>query len=332
MSRGERKAMIARDRPGLSLAANGLLTIGRSSFYYAPKGESPVNLADARTTSCFSSIRFMAAARWSVRAARRRPRRSSPGSASHAIDGPTGDLPSAENQRSPPVASGLSLSAQGLAIERPNRSGAPTSPTSRSGADSVLVAIMDWATRHVLAWRLSNTMDASFCVEALAEALGRTAGRRSSTPTRAASSPAATSPARSRTRMWRSPWSGLHGQHLHRAAVAVAEIRGGLPHELTDGFAAERVIGEFDFYNTERPHSSLGGQTPAEAYGAGQPVDMMDKPDGLPTSPQAQQQQQDVRFWQHDQEPEYTLTAAKLSNNVGPAQSLMRFSMSPRGQ
>ena len=66
-------------------------------------------------------------------------------------------------------------------------------------------------------------------------------------------------------------------------------------HELTDGFAAERVIGEWiDFYNTERPHSSLGGQTPAEAYGAGQPVDMMDKPDGLPTSPQAQQQQQDV--------------------------------------
>tara|TARA_A100000171_G_scaffold47890_1_gene54537 strand:- start:104 stop:244 length:141 start_codon:yes stop_codon:yes gene_type:complete len=30
-----------------------------------------------------------------------------------------------------------------------------------------LVAIMDWATRKVLAWRLSNTLDASFCVEAL---------------------------------------------------------------------------------------------------------------------------------------------------------------------
>lgn len=36
-----------------------------------------------------------------------------------------------------------------------------------------LTAIMDWATRHVLAWRLSNTMDAGFCVEALAEALTR---------------------------------------------------------------------------------------------------------------------------------------------------------------
>ena len=36
-----------------------------------------------------------------------------------------------------------------------------------------LVAIMDWATRHVLAWRLSNTMDVRFCIEALNEALAR---------------------------------------------------------------------------------------------------------------------------------------------------------------
>ncbi len=49
-------------------------------------------------------------------------------------------------------------------------------------------------------------------------------------------------------------------------------------HELTDGFRAERVIDEWiNFYNTERPHSALAGQTPAEAYGAGRPVDMMDK-------------------------------------------------------
>jgi putative transposase len=36
-----------------------------------------------------------------------------------------------------------------------------------------LVAIMDWASRKVLAWRLSNTMDADFCVAALEEALAR---------------------------------------------------------------------------------------------------------------------------------------------------------------
>jgi putative transposase len=63
-------------------------------------------------------------------------------------------------------------------------------------------------------------------------------------------------------------------------------------HELTDGFHAERVIAEWiGFYNTERPHSSLGGRTPGEVHAGGQPVDMMDKANALPTSPQAQQQQ-----------------------------------------
>ena len=36
-----------------------------------------------------------------------------------------------------------------------------------------LVAVMDWATRKVLSWRLSNTMDADFCIEALQEALAQ---------------------------------------------------------------------------------------------------------------------------------------------------------------
>ena len=46
MSRGERKAMIARDHPGVSLSRQcRVLAISRSSFYYAPKGERPENLA-----------------------------------------------------------------------------------------------------------------------------------------------------------------------------------------------------------------------------------------------------------------------------------------------
>ena len=46
MSRGERKAMVVRDLPALSLSRQCyLLSISRSSFYYAPKGESPETLA-----------------------------------------------------------------------------------------------------------------------------------------------------------------------------------------------------------------------------------------------------------------------------------------------
>ena len=63
-------------------------------------------------------------------------------------------------------------------------------------------------------------------------------------------------------------------------------------HELTDGFRAERVIAEWiDFYNTKRPHSALDGRTPAEAYRNERPMDMLDKAGTLPTSPQAQHQQ-----------------------------------------
>ncbi len=77
--------------------------------------------------------------------------------------------------------------------------------------------------------------------------------------------------------------------------AAPIRLREDYLHELTDGFKAERVIGNWiTFYNTERPHTALAGQTPAEAYADGRPVDMMDKLDGLPTSPQAQQQPQGV--------------------------------------
>ena len=188
---------------------------------------------------------------------------------------------------------------KGMAIDRPNRvwcADITYIPVQRGFL--YLVAIMDWATRHVLAWRLSNTMDARFCVEALEEALSRY-GRPEIFNTDQGSQftsadftgvlkdagVAISMDGRGRCmdnifieRLWRS---------LKYEAVYL--------HELTDGFKAERVISEWiDFYNGDRPHSALGGRTPAEAYGAKWPVDMMDKADALPTSPQAQQQQKNL--------------------------------------
>ena len=302
MSRGERKAMIARDRPGLSLSRQcRLLTISRSSFYYAPKGESPVNLAlMRRIDELFLKYPFYGSRqmvrqlrRDGVRAGRHRVRRLMRLMGLQAIyQAPRTSDPHPSHRVYPYL-------LKGMAIERPNQvwcADITYIPVRRGFL--YLVAIMDWATRHVLAWRLSNTMDASFCVEALAEALGRY-GRpeifntdqgsqftgRDFTGALKDADVAISMDGRCRymdnifiERLWRS---------LKYEAVYL--------HELTDGFKAERVIGEWiDFYNAERPHSALAGATPAEAYGAGQPVDMMDKPDGLPTSPQAQQQQQDV--------------------------------------
>jgi putative transposase len=158
-----------------------------------------------------------------------------------------------------------------------------------------LVLIMDWATRHVLAWRLSNTIDTGFCIEALREAMARH-GRPEIFNTDQGSQftsldftgvlkdadVAISMDGRGRCmdnifieRLWRS---------LKYEAVYL--------HEMTDGFAAARVIGAWiTFYATERPHSALDGATPAEAYSAARPVGMMDKASALPTYPQAHQQQ-----------------------------------------
>jgi len=302
MSRGERKAMIGRDHPDLSLSRQcQVLAISRSSFYYAPKGESVENLAlMRRIDELFLKYPFYGS-RQMVRQlhreglciGRHRVRRLMRLMGLEAIYQPprTSD-PHPENQVYPYL-------LKGLAIEAPNQvwcADITYIPVQRGFL--YLVAIMDWATRHVLAWRLSNTMDASFCVEALNDALVRygkpdifntdQGGQFTSldfTGVIRQAGVAISMDGRGRymdnifiERLWRS---------LKYEAIYL--------HELTDGFAARRVIGEWmNFYNTERPHSSLGGRTPAEAYGARQPMDMMDKPDGLPTSPQAQQQHENM--------------------------------------
>ncbi len=302
MSRGERKTMIAPGHPDLSLSRQcRILSISRSSLYYAPKGESPETLALMRRIDelflkyPFYGSRQMARQlrREGVSVGRHRVRRLMRLMGLAAIyRAPRTSVPHPEHRVYPYL-------LKELAIERPDHVWCAdiTYIPVRHGF-LYLVAVMDWATRHVLAWRLSNTLDARFCVEALTEALDRY-GRPEIFNTDQGSQftgfeftgvlkdagVTISMDGRGRCmdnifieRLWRS---------LKYEAVYL--------HELADGFKAERVIGNWiGFYNTERPHSALGGRTPAEAYGNGQPVDMMDKADALPTSPQAQQHQQDV--------------------------------------
>ena len=108
----------------------------------------------------------------------------------------------------------------GLSIERVNQvwcSDVTYIPMARGFL--YLVVIMDWVSRAVLAWRLSNTLGAEFCVEALEEALsqyGRPAifNTDQSLPQRrlgAASSPATISPA---------PWSATRSPSAWMARAA----------------------------------------------------------------------------------------------------------------
>ena len=134
-----------------------------------------------------------------------------------------------------------------------------------------LVAVMDWATRKSLAWRVSNTMDVAFCVEALQEALARF-GRPEIFNTDQGSQFTSADftdvlrgaqvrismDGRGRwmdnvfiERLWRS--LKYECVYLH-AFETGSELRTGLTRWIS-------------YYNTRRPHSTLGGRTPDEAYG-----------------------------------------------------------------
>ena len=160
---------------------------------------------------------------------------------------------------------------RGLTIERPNQVWcADITYIPVKGGFLYLVAIMDWASRRVLAWRLSNTMDTSFCLAALAEALegygipeifntdqGSQFTSIAFTGQLEATGIRCSMDGRGRCldnvfieRLWRS---------LKYEAVYL--------RELEDGFEAQRVIDTWmAFYNETRPHSALAGRTPAEAY------------------------------------------------------------------
>jgi putative transposase len=169
-----------------------------------------------------------------------------------------------------------------------------------------LVAVMDWASRAVLAWRLSNTMDTSFCVAALDEALARHGTPRifntdqgsqftseAFTGRLIAADVAISMDGRGRfldnifiERLWRS----IKYEEIHLKAYA-------------DGREARAGIGSWmNFYNEDRPHQAMGDQMPMAVWRAGmkkieaaaRAVDMtlrLDNANALPTYPQQQKQQ-----------------------------------------
>jgi putative transposase len=133
-----------------------------------------------------------------------------------------------------------------------------------------LVAIMDWATRKVLSWRLSNTMDASFCKEALDEAIAKYGPPEIMNTDRGSQF---TGAAWITTLTEAGVKISMDGRGRYLDNIFIERLWRSLKqeavylHELTDGFVAERVISEWiTFYNTDRPHTALEKRTPDEAY------------------------------------------------------------------
>jgi putative transposase len=133
-----------------------------------------------------------------------------------------------------------------------------------------LVAIMDWHTRHVLSWRLSTTQGTSMCLEALGDAF-ETYGQPEIFNTDQGS------------QFTSAEWVGalksrnirisMDGKGNWVDNVFIERLRRSLKYECIylnafDSFQeANAGIHEWmTYYNSERPHSSLGDKTPAETY------------------------------------------------------------------
>ena len=177
MSRERRREMVDREHPGLSTVRQcALLGISRSSVYHRPRAPSQKDLALMKQIDQqYLATPFYGSRRMKVWLGRqghwvnrkrvqrlmrtlglqviyRRPRTSKP----------------APGHKVYPYLLG------GMEITGPNQVWAADItyiPMARGFL--YLVAIMDWYSRYVVAWRLSNTLDADFCVETLEEALGK---------------------------------------------------------------------------------------------------------------------------------------------------------------
>jgi len=165
---------------------------------------------------------------------------------------------------------------RGLTIDHPNQTWCAdiTYIPMRRGF-LYLVAIMDWYSRRVLSWRLSNTLEADFCVEALNEALSHhgTPGIFNTDQGSQFTSAQFTD-----ILLGHGVRISMDGRGRYLDNIFIERLWWSLKYECVylNEFADGRELGRaikkwMHFYNTERPHSSLANQTPDEAYSTGLP-------------------------------------------------------------
>ena len=136
-----------------------------------------------------------------------------------------------------------------------------------------LVAVMDWASRKVLAWRLSNTLDSSFCVEALHEALDRYGSPeifntdQGSQFTSLAFTDVLTDAGIHISMDGKGRW--MDNVFIERLWRSLKYEQVYLAEYATASDARAGIGWWIDFYNARRPHSSLVDRTPNEAYTLG---------------------------------------------------------------
>jgi putative transposase len=160
---------------------------------------------------------------------------------------------------------------RGMVIERPNQVWAMDItyiPMARGFV--YLAVVLDWFSRRVLSWRLSITMEAAFCVETLQEALAKH-GKPETFNTDQGSQ--FTGAAFTSLLINNGIAISMDGKGAWRDNIFVERLWRSVKYEEVylrayDGVSEARAsVGRYlDFYNGRRPHSSLDGQTPDQAY------------------------------------------------------------------
>jgi putative transposase len=249
-----------------------LLGLPRSSYYYEPVLESAENLRLMRRID----EQYLATPFYGSRRMRQHLVR-----AGHCVNrkrvqrlmrtmGLEGLFPGRKTTNPAPGHKVYPYLLRGLTIDRPNQVWCSdiTYVPLRCGF-LYLVAVMDWYSRHVLAWQLSNTLDATFCVEAVEAALvqgrpeifntdqGAQFTSEAFTSVLVRNCVAISMDGRGRVmdnifieRLWRS----LKYEEIY------------LKHHATGADVSDGLTGWFDFYGHERPHQALDNRTPYEVY------------------------------------------------------------------
>ena len=266
--------MVEPEHPRLSIVRQcELVSISRSGFYDRSAGETPLNLALMRLVDA----QFLEMPWYGSRQMVRHLRREGYGVGRKRVrrlmarmglapiyQRPRTTVPHPQHRVWPYL-------LRDLVVDRPNQVWCAdiTYIPMRRGF-LYLVAVMDWTTRKVLAWRVSNTLDVEFCLEALEEALARF-GRPEIFNTDQGSQ--FTSPRFTAVLQAAGVRISMDGRGRWMDNVFIERLWRSLKYECVYLHAFEtgselraEPVKWIGYYNTGRPHSGTGGRTPDEAY------------------------------------------------------------------
>ena len=274
MSRNDRLGLVDQADPILSVVAQcRLLQVARSTLYYQPVPVSSDDLAVMRRMDelylayPFYGSRRMAAVlrREGYAVNRKRVRRLVRVMGIEAIY----QKPNTSQQH--PAHKVYPYLLRGLTIDRPNQVWcADITYIPMAKGFVYLVAVMDWFSRRVLAWRVSITMETDFCVEALREAMGRFGQPDIFNTDQGAQFTSTDFVGELAARGVRISMDG-RGRYLDN--IYIERLWRSLKYEEVfikaygTVIEARRSLGKWlGFYNDERPHQALGYRTPREIF------------------------------------------------------------------